>query len=60
MMKKQENKEKQVSISPEEIVSLALQKVKEIEKTISKKKAEITRRIARGARRTSGPYKFPL
>ncbi len=60
MEKKQERQEKQVSISPEEIISFALQKVKKIEKTIAQRKAEVTRRIARGARRTSGHYKFPL
>ncbi len=58
VMKKKE--EKSINITPEELVSLALGKIKEIEKTIAQRKAELARRLSHGARRTSGPYKFPL
>lgn len=53
-------KKKESVISPDEIVSLAVKRIKEIEEAICKGKKELTRRMMRGARRTSGPYKFPL
>ncbi len=53
-------KKKEAVISPEDLVSLAVKKIKEIEKAIDKRKKEFARRITRGARRTSSPYKFPL